>query len=72
MDSEKTGVQVEKLPAVLTLARAAEVAGVSRRTLRRWIKAGLLDAGRPVRNGSSPVRIDARSLMKLLGVKVAE
>lgn len=46
----------------LTLGEAAKTLGVSRRTVRRYISAGLLEA---VRLGSKTVRVRATSLDEL-------
>lgn len=70
MEVEKDGVQIEKLPAVIGIARAAEIAGVSRRTVRRWISGGRLPASRVLAGGSSRVFISTRALLRVLGVPV--
>ena len=70
---EKKGVEIEKLPPVLTLARVAEIAGVSRRTVRWWVKSGKLEASRgPTHNGSARLYFDTRVVLKAMGVEVSE
>ncbi len=63
----KTDDPIEKLPEVLTVARAAEVAGRSRRTMRRWVRLGMVTAYQP--NGVSGFYVNTRSLLRLLGVE---
>lgn len=73
MTEKKARAEIRKLDPVLTIARAAEVAGVSRRTIRYWIKAKDLKSSRPDwQAGSSRVLVDTRSLLGLLGVEVRE
>jgi predicted site-specific integrase-resolvase len=69
--TDKPVDDIEKLPPALTLARAAEVAGRSRRTMRRWVRQGIVQGHRPM-GGKTLLYIDTRSLLRLLGVKVRE
>ena len=67
LTSEKYDDRIEKLPPVLTVKRAAEVAGRSRRTIRAWVSAGHVKASRPFEGrGSALLYIDTASLLKLL------
>jgi len=58
----------ENMPLALTVARAAKVADRSRRTIRRWVREGLVEAERP-RGDGGPIYIRRRSLLRLLGVE---
>lgn len=67
MATKKRGDEVEKLPPVLTVKRAAEVAGRSRRTIRRWAAEGLIKSDRPFDGrGSALLYIHTRSLLRLI------
>jgi excisionase family DNA binding protein len=63
LTTKKPFVPIENLPPVLTLKRAAEVAGVSRLTVRRWVREGALLANRHAQGGAQ-VMIDTRSLLQ--------
>lgn len=68
LTAEKAARQVEKLPEIITIARAAEVAGVSRRTVREWVRTGKVESARAHQGrGSARITIDTRSLLRLLG-----
>lgn len=73
MATKKRGDEVEKLPPVLTVKRAAELAGRSRRTIRRWARENAIEAHRPFDGrGSALLYIKTRSLLRLLGVEVKD
>ncbi len=72
MTTKETGVRIEKLPPILTVSRAADVAGVSRRTVRRWVLTGKLKASRIEQSGTSAIRIETRTLLRLLGIPVSD
>lgn len=63
-------VTVESLPPWLSVERAAELAAVSRPTVRRWVREGRITAYRPSDRGSSRSLIDTRSLLRMLGIPV--
>lgn len=50
-----------------TVREAARYARCHRKTIRRWIVEGRLEAKRPVNGGSSRLRIVTESLRDLLG-----
>lgn len=52
----------------LTTAEAAAIACCSRRTLFRWIEAGLVDSSRPVASGSAKRLVVRASLEAFLGL----
>jgi predicted site-specific integrase-resolvase len=57
---------IEKLPPVLTLARVAEIAGVSRKTVRRWMRAGLLTPNRMQQGGSAKNYFNTAEVLRAL------
>ena len=65
----KNDIPIEKLPPVLTLKRVAEIAGVSRRTVRQWVSNGKLIATRMQNNGSARLYFDTRDVLRVLGIR---
>ncbi len=63
-------VIIQKLLPALSVERAAELAAVSRPTIRRWIREERLAAYRSRDAGSARVLIDTRSLLRALGIPV--
>jgi transposase-like protein len=55
----------------LPLSEVARALGVSQRTIRRWVKAGKLQAIRPG-GPNAPMLVLAWSLNELLGAKIGE
>lgn len=54
----------------LTTAEAAAIACCSRRTLFRWIEAGLVASSRPIASGSAKRLVLRASLESFLGLEV--
>ncbi len=50
----------------MSIKTACELAHVSRWTMRRWIASGLVHAVRDSSDKSSPIRIDAASLLAFM------
>jgi excisionase family DNA binding protein len=71
-DMQKNGAEIEKLPPVLTVARVADIAGVSRRTVRLWVKEGKLPATKMQSNGSARLYFETAMVLRALGVEVSE
>jgi len=61
---QKTNDSIEKLPPVITLKRVAEIAGTSRRTIRRWVRSGRLEANRVT--GGGQLYFDTAQVLALL------
>ncbi len=53
----------------LTLTEACAIAHVSRWTMRRWVARGLVHAVKDGNDKSSPIRIDAASLLSMTVTK---
>ena len=51
---------------LLTLTEACAIAHVSRWTMRRWVALGLVHAVKDGNDKSSPIRIDAASLLSMM------
>lgn len=66
MGEKVTGI--EQLPPVLTVARVADIAGVSRRTVREWVRTGKLPATRMQSNGSARLYFETAKVLRALGV----
>lgn len=66
MRYKKAGPTIEDLGEHCTLQQAADYADVHRTTVQRWIARGLLKASRPIKRGSSRVRVDTASLRELV------
>lgn len=67
----KTSVDVETLPAILTLERVAELAQVKPRTVRDWVRKSRLKAGRMHGGGSAKLYFNTKEVLRLLGVEDA-
>ncbi len=52
-----------------SVREAADYVGCSTKTIRRWIKLGLLAATRPFNRGSSRLRVSVASLRRLLAAR---
>ena len=59
---------IEALPPVLTVARVADIAGVSRRQVREWVRMGRLSASRMQANGSARLYFKTVDVLRALGV----
>lgn len=66
---KKSGVEIERLPPILTVARVAEIAGVARRTVRDWARRGRLPASRMTANGSARLYFKTVDVLRALGVE---
>jgi len=66
LTAKKSDDRIEKLAPVLTVKRAAEVAGKSRSTIRAWVRDGLIRGHRPPGGGSTLLYIDTQSLLARL------
>ena len=58
-------------PAFLTVAQAAEVAHVARRTVDRWVVDERFESFRPIASGSGRRLIDRASFYRFLGLDEA-
>ncbi|MFN6146581.1 MAG: helix-turn-helix domain-containing protein [Planctomycetota bacterium] len=52
----------------LTIAEAAAVARVDRRTVHRWVAAGFFQTSRPIAAGSAKRLVDRRSFFEFVGL----
>ena len=57
---------LEQLPPLLSVVQTAHVAGVSDRTIRRWLAVGLLNAHRI--QGTTRIRIKRDELLQKMGL----
>ena len=64
-------ITIQELPPWLSVQRTAELSAVSRPTVRRWIREGLIEAYRPRDAGSARVLVDTLSLLRMLGIPIA-
>ena len=64
-------ITIQELPPWMSDQRTADLAAVSRPTVRRWIREGLIEAYRPRDAGSARVLVDTKSLLLMLGVPMA-
>lgn len=69
---QKKSGDIEKLPPVLTVARVAAIAGVSRRTVRQWVADGKLPAKRMQQNGSARLYFDTEAVLRALRGEASE
>lgn len=65
---EKRSQEIQPLPPVLTLPRVADLAGVSRRTVREWVRTGKLTASRMQEKGSARLYFETSEVLRALGV----
>jgi predicted site-specific integrase-resolvase len=68
--TKKDGVIVKKLEPFIGVARSAQLANVSRQTIRRWRREGRLKGYR--QDGTQHLLIDTESLLRMLGVKFSK
>jgi excisionase family DNA binding protein len=68
---QRPQVSPTALPSPLTVAEAAELARVHRRTVHRWIDEGRFESSRPIARGSSRRLIERSSFMLFLGLVVS-
>ncbi len=68
----EVGDLIEKLPPMVSVERAAELAAVTKWTIRRWIHKKQLKVYRSSECGSARTLIDTRSLLRYLGMQVPD
>ncbi len=68
----EVGNLIEKLPPMVSVERAAELAAVTKWTIRRWIHKKELMVYRSSTCGSARTLIDTRSLLHYLGMRVPD
>jgi hypothetical protein len=54
----------------LTIAECAAIARVDRRTIFRWVQAGLFESTRPIAAGSAKRLVDRASFLAFLGLSL--
>jgi hypothetical protein len=66
LTAEKLGFDLGNLPPVLSVRVAAIVADRKPRTIRKWMRDGLIDGHRPGGGAKSRAYIDTESLLRYL------
>lgn len=67
---QKNEAEIQKLPPLLTVPRVADIAGVSRRTVRQWHKDGLIRGERVPAGGL--LRFDTVEVLRFLGIEIRQ